>query len=86
MKKKRKLERAAEREQERAEIAAAEAVTEQELVEGEEKVVAATEGKGKRAREERERRRGTVPYGLGEKILLVGEGEFQYGRCEGQGS
>lgn len=84
MKKKRKLERAAEREQERADVAAAEAVTEVELADGEEKKFAAVESKGKRAREERERRRGTVPYGLGEKILLVGEGELACVRWEAQ--
>lgn len=78
MKKKRKLERAAERVAERAELEAAAARATLALEEGEEAVVVkdAAEGKGKRAREERERRKGTVPYALGEKILLIGEGAY----------
>lgn len=79
MKKQRKLARQAEKGKERAmdeanaNAAAAAAI---EGVEGDEAENEAVqvEGTGKRAREERERRKGTIPYKLGEKVLLVGEG------------
>lgn len=80
LKKARKLERATEKGKERAleEAGAIEVKTveESDEVAVEAEKVELKEGKGKRAREERERRRGTIPYNLGEKILLVGEGKL----------
>lgn len=73
LKKQRKAERAIEKGKERAE----EAGPVPEVVEGE----PVQEGKGKRAREERERKRGTIPYKLGEKILLIGEGMSPLPTC-----
>lgn len=81
LKKQRKAERALEKGKERA---AEEAGMAEMAENGEKEAVVVAEGKGKRAREERERTRGTIPYKLGEKVLLVGEGEpascYGYGR------
>lgn len=71
-------ERAAEEQANAAGAAAANADT---VEEGDDEVtVSAVGGKGKRAREERDRRRGTIPYALGEKVLLVGEGSSLHSR------
>lgn len=84
LKKKRKAERNAEKVRERAALqlqvqqsAQQEQVEMEDDAEERERTEEVRVGStlGKRAREERQRRKGTIPYAPGEKILLVGEGK-----------